>query len=67
MNLERMRKVVVALDVAERGNRLERGAYFDMEHDIIYIPWHEQIGIIAEMLEAAGCHWDEDAESWASF
>ena len=67
MNLDEMRKIVIALDVAERGNRLEKGAYFNMEHDIIYIPWFERTGIVAEMLEAAGCHWDESSESWASF
>jgi hypothetical protein len=67
MNLERMRKVVAALDVAERGGQIKSGGYFCMEHDILYLPWFEQIGIIAEMLKAAGCHWDEDADSWASF
>jgi hypothetical protein len=67
MNLEEMRKVVAALDVAERGNLLKHRGHFDMAHDILYIPWFERIGIVAEMLEAAGCHWDENAESWAHF
>jgi hypothetical protein len=66
MNLDEMRKVVAALDVAERGNMLKDG-YFDMQHDIIYIPWRERIGLVADMLEAAGCHWDEGGECWASF
>jgi len=67
MNLEEMRKIVIALDVAQRGGQLKHGGYFDMQHDIIYIPWEERIGLVAEMLEAAGCHWDEESESWAHF
>jgi len=62
-----MRSVVKALTVAEETGQLKGGGYFDMQHDILYIPWDRKDGIVAEMLDAAGCHWEEDVESWASF
>jgi hypothetical protein len=67
MNLDKMRKVVAALDVAEKAGPLDNGGGFDMQHDILYIPWWEETGEVAEMLEAAGCHWDVDGGCWASF
>jgi hypothetical protein len=63
MNFDQMKQVVAALD----GQTLSAHGYFDMEHDILYIPWSEPKGEVAEKLEAAGCHWEEDVESWAHF
>ena len=67
MDLQQMREVVAALDVAERDGLLPHHGYFDMQHDILYIPWDRASGPVAVMLDAAGCHWDDDAECWAHF
>ena len=63
MNFDRMRKVVAALE----GQTLEDGGCFDMQHDILYLPWGEKTGPVAEALEAAGCHYEDETQSWASF
>lgn len=63
MDIDDMKKVMAALE----GQPLQHAGYFNMEHDILYIPWFEEKGPVAEALEAAGCHWDTSAESWASF
>jgi hypothetical protein len=68
MDINRMRRVVMILDEASlSGHKLPHAGYFEMQHDIIYIPWRERVGRTAEELDSAGCHWDEEAESWASF
>jgi len=68
MRLDEATKIVAALNAAkERGVELPNHEYFEGQHDIIYIPWDEKIGELAEALEAAGCHWDEEADCWAHF
>lgn len=63
-NLRRVSRVIEILTAA--GVDPDR-SYFDMTHDVLFIPWREQTGVVAEQLEAAGCHWSSDGESWASF
>jgi hypothetical protein len=63
VNLAEVKLIVAALD----GTYLLHGGNFDMQHDILYIPWGEKEGSVAEALEAAGCHWEDDVESWAHF
>jgi hypothetical protein len=63
VNLDRMKKVVGILD----GQEMTNGGYFEMQHDIIYLPWGQKDGDVAKKLEEAGCFWDSDTDSWASF
>jgi hypothetical protein len=63
VNLERMKAVVAILEAAGVGPN----AYFEMQHDVLYLPWDEPTGPTAEALAAAGCHYEEDVDSWASF
>lgn len=62
MTIERMEKVIEILK-----NQVKPNAYFDSDHDIIYIPWFEKKGDVAEKLEKTGCHWNIAAGSWASY
>ncbi len=62
MNIVDMKKVLEILDRAPL-----TATFFDMDHEILYIPWFKEKGEIADALEVAGCHWDEDAGSWAHF
>jgi len=66
MNVEEMTAVCAALDVAKRSGELT-DTFFDFQHDICYIPWEKRTGIVAEMLEAADCHWNTECGCWASF
>jgi hypothetical protein len=63
VNFDRMRKVMAALE----GQDLPGDGFFDMQHDILYLPWSEKEGVVAEALAAAGCHYVDETESWASF
>lgn len=64
MNLERMAKVVRILTDAGVS---KHSGYFDFQHDTVYLPWEEETGGVAEELEQAGCHFDSEVSSWASF
>ena len=63
MMLNEIRRVVEILDAAG----VPGNAYFDMQHDILYIPFEEERGDVADQLEAAGCHWESESGSWATF
>jgi hypothetical protein len=63
VNLDEMKLIVAAL----HGETLDDGGVFEMQHDILYIPWFEKTGSVAMALENAGCHWCDESESWASF
>jgi hypothetical protein len=59
-----MRAVLVILERAGLDFQRE---FLDSDHDIIFLPWHDETGETAEALKAAGCHYEGDAGSWASF
>lgn len=42
-------------------------SWFEMSHDILFVPYFEETGEIAERLESAGCHWEDSAGCWAMF
>lgn len=63
MTIERMHKVIKILEEAG----VDESKYFDSDHDIIFIPYHDKDDNIASQLEDVGCHWDSDAGCWASF
>lgn len=63
MKFEEIRAIVTALE----GQILPNHGYMDAQHDILYLPWDQPAGPVAEALEAAGCHWDEETEGWALF
>lgn len=59
-------KVLAALAIVSEQHSPET-TYVDMEHDILYLPHFEKDDKIAKELEALGCHWDEEAGSWAMY
>lgn len=62
--LNQVREVIEILVAAELN---PESAYFDMDHDVLFVPWHEKDGDVAKALEKVGCHWSEEAGSWASY
>jgi hypothetical protein len=44
-----------------------RNKHFDYQHDIVYIPWPEKQGEVADALEELGCHYEYDFDCWAHF
>lgn len=63
MTIKEFRQILQVLEIPKVGDNES----FDADHDIIYIPWGRKTGETAERLEAIGCHWDENADSWAIF
>jgi hypothetical protein len=63
MTLEQI--TTVAQILSEAG--VSPDEYFDAQHDVIYIPWFEKDGDVAERLQAAGCHFSGEAGSWALY
>lgn len=63
MNFGKLKKIVEILTKAGVQDR----EYFDMKHDILYLPYRETGTDIAVDLENENCHFDKSADSWASF
>lgn len=63
MNLREMKKLVEILEQ----NGLKDTSYFDFNHDIVFIPVHNEDVSFANQLEAIGCHWDSEFDCWAHF
>ncbi len=61
-----IKAVKAVIEVLETAGA-DDGSYFDMDHDVLYVPWFEEEGEVAEALAKAGCHWEDDAGSWAMF
>jgi hypothetical protein len=45
----------------------EPEGFVDFQHDIIYLPWGEETGEVADKLTALGCHYESEVSSWAHF
>ncbi len=63
MKFEEMRKVMTALE----GQELPDHGHFQMEYEMLRLPWSKKTGPVAEALGAAGCDYVDVLKSWVVF